>query len=333
MRSLEPFISSVGAIRDTLAWGIPSDQALDSRLRPSKPQEERVEFASSPRSLSRNAIMGSALGEATLHAMKCVEGAIRSLFQLKDAPSEWPGIATANKQLETALQDLTDISGISCEVMSTPKISDCSSNNGHHSEGPLSVVVLVRIARQISQCLSEIEKLRVSAGFRSQLQLPRISLAWFGILPGPFLPYDQDDDTDASENPREPPEYIARFEEIAKGEARNRASELSEEDHRSIWRSIILYLSRLLWTNDRMIGFRLRLWSLLRSVQRSHHLHHALKNALGVTLLTIPAFFPKESPWYQWYQNWHGQWMTIRYERLSHGKNLPLKKGTVMCGS
>lgn len=51
------------------------------------------------------------------------------------------------------------------------------------------------------------------------------------------------------------------------------------------------------WAWRTRYAFRIRLWlsRKLRSVKHSSHLRHAFKNALGVALLSLPAFLPTDS--------------------------------------
>lgn len=49
------------------------------------------------------------------------------------------------------------------------------------------------------------------------------------------------------------------------------------------------------WRTRSALKIRLWLSKVLRSVKHSSHLRHAFKNAVGVALLSLPAFFPKGS--------------------------------------
>ncbi|KAK7689181.1 hypothetical protein QCA50_007872 [Cerrena zonata] len=56
------------------------------------------------------------------------------------------------------------------------------------------------------------------------------------------------------------------------------------------------------------------LWNLNRGLKRSgHHFGHALKSAVGVALLTLPAFLPEDSSGRKWFNANRGQWATISY--------------------
>ncbi|KAI0670684.1 hypothetical protein C8Q78DRAFT_974868 [Trametes maxima] len=69
----------------------------------------------------------------------------------------------------------------------------------------------------------------------------------------------------------------------------------------------------MLWSTDRMLRVRVWLSKRHRALQHSSHWRHGLKNAIGVAVLTFPAFMPEGSAGRDWFQSFRGQWMTISY--------------------
>ncbi|KXN87739.1 hypothetical protein AN958_08215 [Leucoagaricus sp. SymC.cos] len=67
------------------------------------------------------------------------------------------------------------------------------------------------------------------------------------------------------------------------------------------------------WNHPKTLKARLRLSEISRSLERSPHLRHALKNAGGVALLSLPAYLASGTPGRQWFQASYGQWMVISY--------------------
>lgn len=65
-----------------------------------------------------------------------------------------------------------------------------------------------------------------------------------------------------------------------------------------------------LWAS--LIGPRRKLSRSIHSLKHSRHLQYGLKNAIGIALLSLPAFLPKEQGG-DWFQRVHGQWALITY--------------------
>ncbi|PCH39251.1 hypothetical protein WOLCODRAFT_167862 [Wolfiporia cocos MD-104 SS10] len=67
------------------------------------------------------------------------------------------------------------------------------------------------------------------------------------------------------------------------------------------------------WSLPWMLRARIRLATAHRAIVHSTHLRHAMKNAVGVALLSLPAFMSPDSTGRKWFESWHGQWMVISY--------------------
>lgn len=68
-----------------------------------------------------------------------------------------------------------------------------------------------------------------------------------------------------------------------------------------------------IWRDRRILQIRLCASKIIRAIQHSSHLRHALKNAFGVTLLGLPAFLPTGSAGRELFLNGHGQWALLSY--------------------
>ncbi|EPQ58497.1 hypothetical protein GLOTRDRAFT_36877 [Gloeophyllum trabeum ATCC 11539] len=140
-----------------------------------------------------------------------------------------------------------------------------------------------------------------------RLWLPHLSTAWLGVTPRTFIldertgiPMDdQSPDRDTSLSNAETEEALAEQGTAVIHYEYSGATQISEKlqspskkivSFRHPW--LLIYH---LWRTPFVLHIRLRLSSFLRSVQHSNHLRHALKNAAGVALLTLPAFLPENS--------------------------------------
>lgn len=59
------------------------------------------------------------------------------------------------------------------------------------------------------------------------------------------------------------------------------------------WFRSLLYSS---WNHPKTLRARLRLSRFTKSLERSPHLRHAFKNAIGVALLSLPAYLERDAP-------------------------------------
>lgn len=146
---------------------------------------------------------------------------------------------------------------------------------------------------------------------RPQIWHPHLSWTWLGVAPRTFILDERS--TAVTEDIYDAETYLSQ-EETRQGLAENcGASSIPHANvslsipitekgsgvghqytYSFIIRQIRLLIPRL-WRCRAVIGFRIRLSRIIRSIQHSSHLRHALKNAAGVALLSIPAFLPANS--------------------------------------
>lgn len=194
----------------------------------------------------------------------------------------------------------------------------------------------IRIALQVTQRFAQCYETS-----RPRLWFPRVSLAWLGVPPGPFVSDDPnaqsaminaaggDNVTPAADSNYAAPEWkqglrehaftvdvrrsaikSARMSMALKGSAHAPANEQNAEDKCPVWD--MSHWAARLWSSMRVLKLRMRLWRVLKAIRHSSHLRHAAKNACGVALLSFPGFLSTDSAGYRWFTDAHGQWMVIR---------------------
>ncbi|THH26360.1 hypothetical protein EUX98_g7828 [Antrodiella citrinella] len=359
LRSIRPLISSIEHIRRELAWGMPLKQPPELRRRSSsKSVPLQVDHAPSDKF---HAIIGPTaqnLGYTVLNAIHCIEATILfayrpqntssprfSLFSssvqddLKGVETQLMAIQAAEKQLSMAIEDSKDKFGVLYQDIHLGEVAGGSPVEVPKEiyDGSLAMIALLQMAGEMTTALKVAERLvLLCLQNPSRLWYPRLTLAWLGVLPGPFISDDPSANLSVNFALEEHPMHsadnplLSEFErrqgmaEYAKRLAKKKVretSDLKEKNGRTLkacgsFRSLLNGFVSLLswcWTNNRTMDFRVHLWGFMRALKHSHHLRHALKNAVGVATLTFPAFLPPTSPTFRWYQSWHGQWMTISY--------------------
>ena len=128
---------------------------------------------------------------------------------------------------------------------------------------------------------------------------PRISIAWLGLPPRSLM-FDEQDAIPVKDRPHE---SNLTAEEAREGVEEYKSS-VPDEDAKSEGGSTLKKVARVnpvavirhIWRSARVVEIRLLLSGWERAVHHSPHLQHAFKNAAGVALLSLPVFFPPESP-------------------------------------
>ncbi|KAJ3777872.1 hypothetical protein FB446DRAFT_77222 [Lentinula raphanica] len=164
-----------------------------------------------------------------------------------------------------------------------------------------------------------------------RLWYPRLSLAWFGVAPSTILLdeneslneklFSSQDLNDAVDPTYRPSEEILQEIEDRKYQRNNDTTIDPCIDSskgglvRMLCRLRFNRIIRLLWNHHAVLQARLKLHKLVMALKKASrsHLKHAFKNALGVSVLAIPAFLPASSSARQWFMFYRGQWMLISY--------------------
>jgi hypothetical protein len=138
---------------------------------------------------------------------------------------------------------------------------------------------------------------------RTRLWYPCLSWAWLGIAPPTIIGDDRDrvmsDDND--------PQHFEDEHMLSMAEAREGLSEMVRWRESNLSAPIILRpgsrfsgreslrLQNIIY-GPRITRVRLLFAKCVRAVAHSSHLQHAIKNSIGVMLLSLPAFLPAGSP-------------------------------------
>ncbi|KAH9174246.1 hypothetical protein EDB89DRAFT_2067893 [Lactarius sanguifluus] len=290
--SIKPLIGVVENVRRELSWGC-------------------SHVGTSPGRGSTYPTMQPALdlGQAILASMKHVEDTLLFVFE-RTANAFRPSKKEAAQILhqldqarDAARKGLTDLFG------GSPKNDTTSEVSGHSH----FFVSLIEMAEEMHNALIVVDRvLLLHSTSRTRLWYPRLSLAWLGIAPPTII-----DDTHVTLDDDDP----GRFEDehnMSMAEAREGLSELAR------WREATWYSrpsspepNEIYYRNviygPRITRFRLIFATCVRGVARSSHLQHAIKNSIGVALLSLPAFLPTGSSGQKWFARTHGQWMIVSY--------------------
>lgn len=137
-----------------------------------------------------------------------------------------------------------------------------------------------------------------------RLWYPHLSMAWLGVPPstivlderGSFLD-EETPETSATSTTEETLEGITeRVHEFDHSDRKMDPKVPLKLAGRPFTLPWLSSLVRYLWDHPYALRARLSLSGFIRSFQHSPHIRHAIKNAAGVTLLSIPAFLPDGSP-------------------------------------
>ncbi|TCD67659.1 hypothetical protein EIP91_012169 [Steccherinum ochraceum] len=337
LRSIRPLITTIEHVRRELAWGMPLKKPPDLRNNMKSP----VRTEHSPSDVFKAIIGPTAhnLGSAVLESMRAVEATVVLAFHRNDVSvarlppyfseekdSSWhaaqlSAIQEAQMQLGVATEESQDKLGLLYKDVEmgneTPRMEVPSRSQRTFTT---AAWLWWRYSRWLRRWWQHCTSPNVSSSFAWSPALvsddPAAKLSVNLALDQHMI--QTSDAIHLSENERR-----QGLAEYAKGLAKRRKREkdmasLHSAEGKSRW-SIgwmwCRFTSSLhwLWMNSGMLDLRIRLWMLHRSLKNSHHLQHALKNAVGVTILSFPAFLPSTSAGFRWYQAWHGQWMTISY--------------------
>ncbi|KAG1832744.1 hypothetical protein EV424DRAFT_1469474 [Suillus variegatus] len=150
---------------------------------------------------------------------------------------------------------------------------------------------------------------------RFRFWLPRLTWQWLGVAPRTFImeeygaPITHDafeaETTLSAEEVRQGVAFVDRqddttSQEVSYCHATRNIPTVPQLSLKSLPRCLSLTLQHL-WNHRVILQFRL-------GASR-----HATKNAIGVAMLSFPAFLPSHSAGFQWFRWVHGQWMIISY--------------------
>ena len=137
---------------------------------------------------------------------------------------------------------------------------------------------------------------------QTRVWYPRLSWAWLGIAPPTVI----GDDRDRVMSDDHHPERFEDEHRLSVTEAREGLSELVGWREANLSKPISPYLGSKFTSRDslqlrsviygpRITHLRFLFAACIRAIRHSSHLQHAIKNSIGVMLLSLPAFLSKGS--------------------------------------
>ena len=334
VESIKPLIGVVENTRRELSWGV----SLSKRTRGEK-------LSHAPTTPAVN------LGQIILASMKHVEATLLFVFEHKPKPFE--------KEKTSQLLDRLDHARDAAREEFASLFQGMNEENDDvevvvgTSEQFLFLVSLIEVGlylpiitangnKAVVQMANEMHRALLVAGrildlhktSRTRLWYPRLSWAWLGIAPPTII----SDDRDRVMSDDNHPERFENENRLSMAEAREGLSELVRwresnlsapitPSHGSKFASKESLRLRNVMYGPRITQLRLLLATCVRAVSHSSHLQHAVKNSIGVMLLSLPAFLPTGGvsifPYVftpssmfegqRWFAQTHGQWMIISY--------------------
>ncbi|KAI0317762.1 hypothetical protein OF83DRAFT_1186763 [Amylostereum chailletii] len=322
VKSLKPFIGIVEYLRREIAWG-------RSTARHFHDKDSIAAFE--PTIL--------ALGHSTLTAMQAVATAVHSSYNnhvgelvTRSLREERSSIILVRERLLMARDGARDhLRGMfgSTDESSNDSLEDLTRKvnelklSQERWDYCLFTISLLQMAQEMLQALIVADKtLALYEQSHVRLWYPRLTMAWLGMAPPTVVmddraappddpvPIDSGRRLSSTEAQQGLAEHLQFFNsrDAAVARAKIRAS----NTYPAGWGPWSFSLYRL-WSTVPVLRARLALSPILRSFTHSKHLHHALKNAIGVALLSLPAFFPEGSAGQKFFTEVHGQWMVISY--------------------
>ncbi|KAI0029310.1 hypothetical protein K488DRAFT_56638 [Vararia minispora EC-137] len=316
VKSLKPFVAIVEYLRRELMWG---------RTTHKYRHEKETIDALQPAVIE--------LGSAAMEAMEVVERCVRATYRYRlgyplPLADEEKAVQTVRAKLiearDHARDQLKRVFDIMGQEGATSQLSLQPSRD--RSNYCLFVISLLQMSHEMRQALQIAgDLLALWNSSHTRLWTPRFSRHWLGIAPHQIVTEEQ------TEVPDDPiPHGPARRMSVPEAqqgirEQRGHRSSVSgAEAARELFRLRVATkhphghgpspLSVYhVWSSESVLAARLALAPIVHSLRHSRHLQHAVKNALGVFLLTLPVFYPTESPPRHAWQQIRGQWMVITY--------------------
>ena len=262
------------------------------------------------------------LGKAILASIKHVEVTLLFVFERNPNTFGHSKKETANQvlhQLDQARDAARkELAGLFQQVDEYSSKNDITSEISSYSHFFVSLIevciytlnvpamgdlVFVQMSEEMHNALVVADRILLLHNTSStRLWYPRISLAWLGIAAPTViddihvLPHDgeqerfEDEHNMSMAEAREGLSELARWREANSSTSLSRASSCKPANEKGL-----LYIRNVIY-GPRITRFRLIFAACVRSVARSSHLQHAIKNSIGVALLSLPAFLPIGSP-------------------------------------
>ncbi|KAG2149189.1 hypothetical protein DEU56DRAFT_970914 [Suillus clintonianus] len=323
VKSLKPLLGIVEHLRRELSWGMIPRSVQNNW--PSKSHS-----ASSP-SFEASAIE---LGKTIMSSIKAVEDLVIGAYthaSLRSKPlhEERDAVIAAAISLNlawyTAKSELCNTIRTLSEKSGSPSGSIIPLHLHHQC---LFATSLLQMAYDTSHILHVAQNIAAHhEASRLRFWLPQLTWQWLGVAPRTFImedygapiahdAFEAPDTTLSDEEVRQGIAFVDRQDESKSREVSyaHAIKRIFAGPHLSLkaFRSLSSAPQRL-WNYPVLLRLRLGTSKIIRNMQHSTHLQHAMKNAIGVAMLSFPAFLPSNSAGYLWYRWIHGQWMSISY--------------------
>ncbi|OCH95253.1 hypothetical protein OBBRIDRAFT_614539 [Obba rivulosa] len=350
LKSIRPFIGIIEHLRRELVWGM--SPINSSRSRPSSrfstirrnPQSAAAEkFLAATEAPTQN------LGNAIMAAMLSVERLIQVTFHSSPYPtngratsytdSEKVCVADAVDSLQAARDEAREQLARIFDEMEIERRRTGSEEHLPEEilDRSLAMIALLQMSQEMRSALQIAQRLAtLHENSKPRLWLPRLSLSWLGVPPGPYIFDDHAAQVQATGLTSNAEPSTSELEEgLSVAETRQGLAEKAYSaevrrlpsglTHWTFARSPrfetktpfswgwFTTLLITLWSHPRVLRLRLKLSDVWRAIQHSRHLRHAAKNTIGVAILSFPAFMSANSEGRRWFTTYHGQWMTISY--------------------
>lgn len=324
VKSLKPLLGMVEHLRRELSWGMLPRRGQNN-------WSKELHCASSP-SFEASAIE---LGKIIMTSIKAVEDLVLGVYahatlRHKSLRTERDAVTAAAINLNlawyTAKNELRNTIRILSEEPGSPSGSIIPSYLHYQC---LFATSLLQMAYDTSHILQVAQNIAAHhEASRLRFWLPRLTWQWLGVAPRTFImeEYGVPIAHDASEaettlsagEVRQGIAFVDRQDEATSQEVSYYSHAIGRipTGPRLSLKSLPRCLSltpRRFWNHPVILQFRLAASRIIRNTQHSSHLQHATKNAIGVAMLSFPAFLPSNSAGFQWFRWIHGQWMIISY--------------------
>ncbi|KAL1743278.1 hypothetical protein HDZ31DRAFT_41293 [Schizophyllum fasciatum] len=313
VKPLKPLVFVIEQLRRDLSWGMSFPRVA-----------RQTENSSELDILQSFRDPALELGGALLESLDAVKRVIDLCYHHALKPvsleKEKAQLQACNQRLSVAIvaarNKLRDI----CDELGVQQMATLDGEFGLSQEVfdlCLFMISLLQMAHSMRHTISIVDDLVASyEDSPIRLYYPRFTAAWLGVAPASIIHEEGEQVTEQSDNPA----YTGVNDTLETLENQNSDDDTLQEKGKApairahplsyAWWSSVLQFA---WNLRTTLRYRLLLSRILRSLLHSSHVKHALKNAAGVALLSIPAFLPNESPGRRWFAEWHGQWMVISF--------------------
>ncbi|KAJ4483288.1 hypothetical protein J3R30DRAFT_3447405 [Lentinula aciculospora] len=325
VKSMKPLVSIVEHLRREMSWGMTFPHP---------------EVHCSPSDAFEKIFMGSFhqpatdLGHAILDSISLIRSVVLKCYDVSSTPFEKLDASTIsrtrNQLIDSVHRARNELEKFCDDLDKEQRMSEEESSNlpPRAFNLCLYMISLLQMAEEVERALNVGNAILYSYQTTPvRLWHPHLSLAWFGVAPSTllleeneslsekiFVSQDLANIVDPSYRPSE-----EVLQAISDRKLQRNALDDPSADSKSFVRRLynlrLNKIIRFLWNKPITLHLRLKLHQLVVAFRKASRadLKHAFKNALGVSVLAIPAFLPASSAGRQWFMYYRGQWMLISY--------------------